>query len=129
MNASGVYKNFVNTMLRLAETKSEVRVVNDQFGIPTSCIALSEAIAKVIEGIEDYTGRILHFSGSSGAGGISWCEFAEEIFRLSGVSTKASPCSSDEYITRAKRPENSVLLNDSDIVMGEWKEGLGEYLN
>jgi dTDP-4-dehydrorhamnose reductase len=41
-------------MLRLAETKSELKIVNDQFGIPTYTVDLSLAISKVIENIEKY---------------------------------------------------------------------------
>jgi dTDP-4-dehydrorhamnose reductase len=46
---NGVYKNFVNTMMKLSETRDELRVVSDQHGIPTNCRDLSEAIALIIQ--------------------------------------------------------------------------------
>lgn len=49
----GAYKNFVNTMLRLSESKSELKVVSDQHGIPTSCMDLSQVLVEVIENIEE----------------------------------------------------------------------------
>ena len=62
----GIYKNFVNTMLRLSETQTEINVISDQYGIPTSCIDLSEAISDVIANIkeEESEAHIFHFSNS-----------------------------------------------------------------
>ena len=84
-----MFQNFVNTMLRLSETRDEVQVVSDQHGIPTSCIDLSFAIAELIEAnvYEDEVGGIFHFSNSINQkpktkNHITWANFAREIFSL-----------------------------------------------
>ena len=140
-----VFKNFVNTMLRLSENRSELKVVNDQHGIPTSCVDLSHAISEVIDHLEewDYAGQIFHFSNSihtSNDGidsknqkpktknSITWADFAREIFALTWRDTTVIDCSSSEYPTKAKRPEWSILVNDSDILFPDWKIGLRRYL-
>lgn len=78
-----VFKNFVNTMLRVSETKTEVKVVSDQHGIPTSCVDLSYAIAELIarlDGLIDAGKYIFHFSNSCNEGSVTWADFAREIF-------------------------------------------------
>ncbi len=122
------FKNFVNTMLKLAETKSELKIVNDQFGIPTYTKDLSLAISKVIENIEKYKWKILHFSNSSEKS-ITWFDFASEIFKLSWKEINVIPCSSTDFVTKAKRPTFSMLINNSDVELRDWKEGLRNYLN
>ena len=125
-----VFKNFVNTMLRLSETKTELKVVSDQHGIPTYCGDLSIAIAQVIQNMEeeDYFWQIFHFSNSSKEGSITWADFAREIFEISWKIVSVMNCSSDEYVTKAKRPEWSILKNDSKIVLSDWKMGFRNYL-
>ena len=75
---SGDGKNFVKTMLRLSEDHEEVRVVNDQFGSPTSAEELAKAIDSLL--FTDNYG-IYH---ATCEGSCNWAEFAEEIFRLAG---------------------------------------------
>ncbi len=138
-----MFKNFVNTMLRLSETRSELKVVNDQHGIPTSCVDLSFAISELIDRIDDLLDegdRIFHFSSSivSDLSNhqtikpsnhiVSWAGLAREIFSISGKDTQVINCSSSEYPTKAKRPQWSILKNDSDILLPDWKIGLARYL-
>ncbi|MBC7504072.1 dTDP-4-dehydrorhamnose reductase [Candidatus Gracilibacteria bacterium] len=127
---TGVFGNFVNTMIRLSETQSELKIVNDQHGIPTSCIDLSFAISEIIENIEEreYVGQFFHFSNSSKEGSITWADFAREIFYSIGKNIQVIECSSNEYITKAKRPEWSILKNNSSIILLDWKIGLARYL-
>ncbi len=125
------FKNFVNTMLRLSETRSELKVVNDQHGIPTSCVDLSFAISELIDQIEDLldTGKnIVHFSSACEEGSITWADFTREIFDGIWKNIKVIECSSNEYITKAKRPECSILKNNSIIILPDWKIGLARYL-
>ncbi len=122
------FKNFVNTMLKLSETINELKVVNDQFWIPTYTKDLSLAISKVIENIWVFRWKILHFSNSS-QNAITWFDFAYEIFKLHWDNIKVIPCSSEGYITKAKRPKYSTMKNNSDIKLRDWKDGLRDYLN
>ncbi len=124
-----MFQNFVNTMLRLSETRSELKVVNDQHGIPTSCVDLSFAIAELIERTfdQDEIGGIFHLSNTCEQGNITWADFARSIFQISDRETRVIDCTSSQYPTKAKRPQWSILLNDSDILLPDWKIGLKWY--
>lgn len=98
-------KNFVKTMLALADSGKQLKVVVDQVGTPTSATSLAEAIAAII-GHEQWHPGIYHFSNE---GAISWYDFACAIFRLAGKNPDVVPCSSDQYPTPAARPHYSVL--------------------
>ena len=137
-SADGVFKNFVNTMLRLSETRNEIKVIDDQHGIPTSCVDLSAAISEVIDHIEDreYEGQIFHFSNtidddlngidpknqkSKIKNSITWADFSREIFHILEKDIHIENCSAEEYPLKAKRPSWSILKNTSDIVLPDWK--------
>lgn len=119
--------NFVRTMLRLAETNEEVRVVRDQFGTPTSARVLTDIIAALIE-----TDNYGVFHGTC-EGECSWADFTEEIFRLAGVKTKVNRITTEEYPTPAKRPAYSVLENymlklTMNYEAQDWKTAIQQYM-
>lgn len=119
--------NFVKTMLRLAETNETVSVVWDQFGTPTSARVLTDMIAALIE-----TDNFGTFHGTC-EGACSWADFAEEIFRLAGRTTRVNRITTEEYPTPAKRPAYSVLENYMlKLTMGyeaeDWKTAIREYM-
>lgn len=119
--------NFVKTMLRLAETNETVSVVRDQFGTPTSACVLTDMIAALIE-----TDNFGTFHGTC-EGACSWADFAEEIFRLAGRTTRVNRITTEEYPTPAKRPAYSVLENYMlKLTMGyeaeDWKTAIREYM-
>ena len=123
------YKNFVNTMLELWKKLDNLKVVNDQFGNPTNCKDLSIAIWKVIDSIWKYRWKIFHFSNNTDWNWITWYEFAKEIFKQSWIKVNIETCNSEEFPTKAKRPKHSKLLNNSDIILRDWREGLKDYLS
>lgn len=106
-------------MLKLADVRSELKVVADQHGTPTSCIDLSFALAEIIQNLEnrEYRGQVFHFSNSSDDGSITWADFAREIFQISGKTVSVLDCESSEYPTKARRPSFSILKNNSDIIL------------
>lgn len=123
----GEGKNFVNTMLQMSETKSEVTVVSDQIGTPTS----AEEVVKVID--------LLCRSEKYGTyhatceGQCSWAELAEIVFRLCGKQTKVIPVTTEAYAAQAVRPAYSVLDNkrlreEFGYVMQDWRCALEKYL-
>lgn len=122
----GTGMNFVNTMLRLAEDHTEVGVVRDQFGTPTSAQELAKAIVFLMN-TENYG---LYHGTCEGIA--TWYEFATEIFRLAGKAVKVKSLTTEEYPTPAKRPKYSVLenkkLKELDYYMKPWKEALQEYM-
>lgn len=122
-------KNFVNTMLSLAEKKTEITVIHDQFWFPTNCQDLARALIQIISNIEKYRGSILHLTNTTPLQWVSWYDFAQKIFSLAGKNISVIPISSHEYNALAKRPKNSRLINTSDIILRNWEESLKEYLD
>ena len=119
--------NFVRTMLRLAETKSELNVVCDQIGSPTYTADLAPLLCDMV--VTNKYG-IYH---ATNEGICSWAEFAEEIFRLAGKDVKVNPVPTSEYPTRAARPLNSRMSKAKLEEMGfsrlpDWHNALARYL-
>jgi dTDP-4-dehydrorhamnose reductase len=119
-------KNFVKTMLRLAETNDTVKVVSDQVGSPTSATELARAIAWLLP--SDNYGL---FHGTC-EGECNWADFAEEIFRVYDKKTIIERISSAEFKTAVKRPAYSVLRNYMLELCGgyqfaDWHDALKEY--
>lgn len=98
--------NFVKTMIRLGREKSELGVVYDQVGTPTSATDLAEAIYTVITARQWLPG-IYHFSNE---GVISWYDFTKAIHRIAGIDgCNVKPISTEDFPTAASRPHYSVL--------------------
>jgi dTDP-4-dehydrorhamnose reductase len=100
--------NFVTTMLKIAQSNTNVSVVSDQIGGPTPAIDLANACIEVAEQLIRYPDKqgVFHFSG---APDVSWFEFANAIFEEASLPMKVIPISSDDYPTRAVRPLNSCM--------------------
>ncbi len=119
--------NFIETMLRLAQERSELSVVSDQRGCPTFTEDLSRAVLDLIE-----TGAfgIYHITNS---GDTTWCDFAQEIMKESGHQVSVRPISTKEFGRPAARPENSVLdpfpLRETvGYLLPDWRDALRRYL-
>jgi len=120
-------KNFVKTMLKLAETRDTLTVVNDQFGSPTYTYDLAKLLADMVQS-EKY--GIYH---ATNEGICSWYEFACAIFEEAGIKMNVLPVSSAEYAAKAKRPENSRMSKDKLEEKGfdrlpTWQDALKRYL-
>ncbi|MRG54220.1 dTDP-4-dehydrorhamnose reductase [Phyllobacterium sp. SYP-B3895] len=119
-------KNFVKTMLRLAETRDQVSVVSDQWGNPTSAIDIADAIIETARRIDvepSFTGYgIYHLAGT---GNINWSGFARAIFASSrnngGPFAEVADIASADYPTKAKRPFNSRLSTDKFFKVFGWR--------
>ncbi|MBM3094846.1 dTDP-4-dehydrorhamnose reductase [Ensifer sp. T173] len=124
-------RNFVRTILRAAETRTELGVVDDQVGNPTSALDIADAILTVgrnLLGSNDLAMRgIFHLTGRGAA---TWAEFAEEIFRVSkmmgGPFAKINRISTSDYPTPARRPANSRLNCERiaeyhGVILPNWK--------
>lgn len=97
--------NFKKTMLHLAETRDEIRVVEDQIGCPTSADSLAKFLVHLI-GNDPKSYGIYHFSNT---GITSWCGFAKAIFDAHQCTIQLRAIASEEYPTLATRPKYSVL--------------------
>lgn len=118
-------RNFIETMLRLADEQPEVAVVSDQVSAPTSTLHLAKAVAELAD--SDRWG-VHHVAA---AGECSWFEFAQEIFDQAGLDTRVMAVRSSEYGRPAKRPAYSVLRSASPQTpkLPHWREGLATYLD
>lgn len=115
-------KNFVKTILRLAEERDHLEVVDDQVGAPTNSIGLAHAITKVING-KSY--GIHHFTDNA-ENGISWWDFAVEIAHLAGTQILILKSSSNRLTGAAKRPAYSVLA--CTMANQDWKDQLTHFI-
>ncbi len=101
-------------------------MVNDQHGSPTFTRDLASALVQLCRA--DARG-IVHVTNS---GNCTWYDFATEIVRNSGMSTRVNPVTTAEFPRPARRPAYSVLSPDSlhahNIHMPDWKDALRRYL-
>jgi len=99
-------RNFLLTILKAAREKPRLQVVDDQFGAPTSSLAIAEATARALQ--VRAAPSLYHMTAG---GRTSWFGFAQAILRNAAISTPVVPIRSDQYPAKATRPRNSVLDN------------------
>ncbi|WP_160674318.1 dTDP-4-dehydrorhamnose reductase [Clostridium sp. C8-1-8] len=120
--------NFVYTMMKLGKEKDFIDVVNDQRGNPTNAEDLAHHILKLI-GTEEY--GTYHCTGS---GECTWYDFAKKIIELSGIDCEIRPCTSEQFVRPAKRPEFSSLDNmmlrcTVGDEMRDWEVAIKEFID
>jgi dTDP-4-dehydrorhamnose reductase len=115
-------RNFPLTMLQHAE-RSEVRVVNDQFGSPTFAPHLRAGLLELLE--SDSWGTY-HLAGRGVA---SWYEFTCALYRELGIETPVRPVPTSEFPRPAKRPPFSALttVQEPRILLPPWEEGVRDF--
>ncbi len=120
-------KCFPDTILRLAKTQPELRVVDDQRGCPTYTVDLAHAIAELIR---NWAHGIVHVTNR---GSCSWFEFARAILAVKSPSTNVLPIGTAEFPRTANRPAYSVLsdrsLREHRIELPDWRHALTSYLH
>ena len=121
--------NFIKTMLNVGKKHDTIRVVNDQIGTPTYTYDLARLLADMAES-EKYG----YYHATNEGGYISWYDFACEIFRQAGYSTRVVPVTTEEDgLSKAARPFNSRLdkskLTENGFTpLPDWRDALGRYL-
>ena len=126
---SATGKNFVKTMLALADSRDEINVVADQKGCPTWAYDLAVAIVSLLNQDDNKAmSETFHFTNE---GQTTWYDFTCAIMEISGKRCKIKPITSEQYPTKAKRPAYSVLdlskIKDyAGIEIPEWKESLAK---
>ena len=122
-------KNFIKTMLTIGKKFDTLRVVNDQIGTPTYTYDLSRLLVDMVE-----TDKYGYYHATNEGGYISWYDFACEIFRQAGYTTKVIPVTTEEYgLSKAARPFNSRLDKSKLVENGfkplpDWQDALSRYL-
>ena len=126
-------RNFVRTMLRLAETHYELRVIADQIGGPTPARDLAQACLAIAGQLKADPSKagVYHLSG---APDVSWADFARAIFQEAGLNQIVHDIPTSEYPSPAARPLNSRLdcrttLEAFNLVRPDWRAGLRATIN
>jgi dTDP-4-dehydrorhamnose reductase len=122
--------NFCKTMLKLSENRDSLTIIYDQIGTPTYAIDLADVILTIISSKKEAYG-LYHYSNEGVA---SWYDFAKAIFEYAGIDIKIQPVSSNNFITRAKRPRFTVLdkfkIKDTfEIEIPYWRDSLIRCIN
>ncbi len=121
-------KNFVSTIIKLADKMDVINIVDDQTGCPTYTVDLSNAIKTLL--LKRAQG-IYHFSNS---GECTWHGFAGKIIEVLGLKTKVNPITSQQLGRPALRPAYSVMdctkfASETDLYPRAWEDALKEYIN
>jgi dTDP-4-dehydrorhamnose reductase len=138
LRTSGIYglnacrgkgTNFVETMLKRAQSGAATRVVTDEILTPTFSVDLAHQIAVMIE--KQVPGGVYH---ATNAGSCSWFEFASGIFRHANASLAPAPTTAQEWNSPVRRPAYSVLENGALAALGidvmpEWRNALSRYMS
>lgn len=124
-------KNFFKTMQRLGKEKESVNVVADQYGTPTYAHDLADVIVNIVPQMNAANSGLYHFSNM---GECSWYDFACEIMKLSNLKCNVKPITTQEYPTRAIRPQYSVLDKSRiqrifGIKIDTWQNALQRCIN
>jgi dTDP-4-dehydrorhamnose reductase len=125
--ASGKGGNFVETMIKKALNKEVISIVDDIWMSPTYTKDAASIIKKILEANLPY--GIYH---ATNKGYCTWFQFAQEIFKLTGLTPIIKPIKTDQLQMKAKRPRFSALesikLPKYGIQTQRWEEALKEYL-
>lgn len=123
--------NFMRTMLRLANERASLSVVNDQIGTPTHAVDLAEVLIKMITHTERNQNDFSNFGiyNFSNEGQCSWYDFAKKIFEIHKIKIDLQPIPTSSYPTPAQRPAYSVLDKTKikrvfSIQIKSWEESL-----
>lgn len=132
LRVSWVYSNqsnnFFTTMLKLAQERSELHIVEDQYGSPTSAKEVCRAIDHILMKLDKKHTGIYHFSG---LGKTTWKDFAAEIFSQTKISIKINGIHSSSWKSEVTRPQNTYMSSDKfsktfNYVPAHWKNALRE---
>lgn len=134
-------KNFLLTMLRMGKERDQLAVVDDQYGAPTTSVALANATRSVVEGIfAERFGGVDKWAGlyhMTCAGQTTWCGFAEDIFRRGKPRMnrvpEILPIPTSEYPSPTRRPLYSILSNQKlyerfGVRLADWRDELDSIL-
>lgn len=138
LRTSGVYglnacrgkgTNFVETMMKRAQSGAPTRVVSDEVLTPTFSVDLAAQIRVIIE-----NGTPVGVCHATNTGSCSWFEFAREIFRHAGAAVVPEAITAQEWNSPVRRPSYSVLENHALAALGinrmpEWRDALSRYMS
>lgn len=119
-------KNYVDTMLTLAESRSELNIVEDEIGIPTSTLEVARQLAYMVNNLSDLAPGYYHVVNE---GACSRHEESQRIFEIAGIDMKLGKVKLNDYPRNAKVPHVSILKNTKLPKLKTWQQALTEYLS
>ncbi|MBU1146630.1 dTDP-4-dehydrorhamnose reductase [Patescibacteria group bacterium] len=119
----GAKKSFVDVMLKCAEEKDCLELVDEEVSSPTYVCDLAHRTREIIEWKKPF--GIYHVTNE---GSCTWYGWAKKTFELSGKSVKLIPVGADRFPRPAKRPKYSILINTKLPPIRKWEEALADYL-
>jgi dTDP-4-dehydrorhamnose reductase len=134
--------NFIRTMLRLAQEREKLTVIDDQHGAPTGAELLADVTAHAIRRLVTKGDRglagIYHLAA---AGQTTWNGYASHVLAearrlrpdLALKATEVVPVTTAAFVTAAKRPLNSrldtaKLRTSFDLPLPPWQQGVDRVL-
>ncbi|MGE7813753.1 dTDP-4-dehydrorhamnose reductase [Pseudomonas sivasensis] len=132
--------NFAKTMLRLAQERDSLNVINDQFGTPTGADLLADVTAHAIRAVrqQSHLGGLYHLASAGETTWYRYARFVLEQAQAAGVELQVGPASvgaiaTAAYPTPAKRPGNSrlntqKLQNAFSLFLPDWQDGVARML-
>jgi dTDP-4-dehydrorhamnose reductase len=121
----GSKESFVALMLRLAASKPELSIVDEEVGSPSYTLDIAQEVLRMVE--EPAEAGIYHLVNAGE--GVTWYAFAKEFFALRGIDTPAHPVTSAEFPKPAARPKFAALLNTKRPPLRSRTEALKAFLN
>jgi len=137
-------KNFLNTIIKLAQEREELNIVNDQIGVPTSARLIADITALAIYRITqqlDNTEKLTGIYNLTPMGETSWYGFAQQILEQAGqqgiklkvTHDRIKPITTEQYPQSAKRPKNSMLNTNKlqqtfKLHLPDWKQQLKQVM-
>jgi len=122
------HDSFVHHVLQWAAARSELKLVDDKWSIPSYAPDVAGGILALIEKRPPH--GIYHLSNAGG--GCSWRVYGEEILKQAGVEVAVRPMSLRELKLAAPRPPMTVLniekFQRSVTVLRDWRKALAEYI-
>ena len=124
--------NFVKTMLRLGDERTDLGVIFDQVGTPTYAKDLAKLCLDILSQNDmlNKNGKLYHYSNEGAA---SWYDFAKAIMEINEIDCEIKPIETKEYPTPAKRPLYSILnknkiKKDFNVEIPYWRDSLNHCL-
>jgi dTDP-4-dehydrorhamnose reductase len=118
-------KNLVDTMLKLAETRTELNVVNDEIGVPTYTHHIARNIEYILSNSTKVEPGFYHVVSE---GQCSRYEEVQYIYEVAKLNIKLNPIKLADYPRKAKVPNFSILKNTRLPKLPDWREGIREYI-
>lgn len=116
--------SFVSIMIKLAKEKDSLQIVDSETGCPSYTPDIAEAVHQLL--VQEFEPGIYHLINEGG--GVTWYEFAQEIFKIAGLNPKVEAVDPSAFPRPARRPIEAALLNTKFPKLRNRLEALEEFI-